>query len=461
MITRITKRPPPRFNALSHQTKLVIGFAIAFLVLLWYTSTPPPTSMAPPVRKILKSPQTLNKTRPTERDSGSSPIDANLMSSSPQHDAWTGNWTSSVNGFGDSLWSQLVIEHDQSPKDLFISPLSIALSCMLLANGVQGLSQTEVFQALYFPSKFSLQSINSASLNVVKELSKSDKLLISNSIWASATAKLKFGTSFEQTLAKYYHAVSRVTDSVSDVNKWVYEHTKGKIDSVLLGQMPQFVLVNTFYFKSDWKYQFKQSRTKPRPFYPIGTYLPIMVNTMVQTGSFQYFRSAEYEAIRLPYSDCDVEAVVVLPPANSTKIPLFSSIWASLQVPQRNGVISLPKFSVESSLSLVEAMTAQGVKEVFHSTGDFHPMVQDPYPEGLAVRAMVHKAVIEVDEKGTVAAAVTAIGLSRATMFTPGFAMTCDRPFHFFLVHSNAGLMMFRGIVTRPKEVVPVNGTGH
>lgn len=105
-------------------------------------------------------------------------------------------------------------------------------------------------------------------------------------------------------------------------------------------------------------------------------------------------------------------------------------------------------------MNLIPPLMALSLKDAFTpGAADFSPMVQPPYSDGLTVSSIVHSAVVEIDEHGTEAAAATAIAIMRSSAFR-GFQMVCDHPFHVFLVHSRSGLVLFRGMVKNPDEIL-------
>ena len=67
--------------------------------------------------------------------------------------------------------------------------------------------------------------------------------------------------------------------------------------------------------------------------------------------------------------------------------------------------------------------------------------------KNLYIGEVLHKAVVEVNEEGTEAAAVTSIGV-RATSLPPQFIV--DRPFFFAIRDNETKTVLFMGSVVAP-----------
>jgi serpin B len=86
-----------------------------------------------------------------------------------------------------------------------------------------------------------------------------------------------------------------------------------------------------------------------------------------------------------------------------------------------------------------------GVQQIFIPSNNFDPMLEHASP--LYVDDIIHKVVLDVDEQGTVAAAVTAnVGFGASRGPRGAFNMRCDRPFHVFLVYAPYKLVTLRGL---------------
>jgi serpin B len=238
------------------------------------------------------------------------------------------------------------------------------------------------------------------------------------------------------------------------------------------GPLPDAVLVNCIYLKADWEKPFTQSNTSKEPF-SVPNRPPINVAMMKESGSYRYLRGDGFEAIALPYANAPLWAVAVLPSpySNAGTLPNFSTIFAALSSePPQYGKISMPKFRSEFECDLVKSLTTAGMAAAFSREHqmqhrDFAPLLADKgaMGQGFYIKKCIHKVFIDVDEKGTEAAAVTAAHFTNFGMPVPPpqpqFDFRCDRPFRFYICTSaactpNQGRVVFQGDIFSPTVYV-------
>jgi serpin B len=276
--------------------------------------------------------------------------------------------------------------------------------------------------------------------------SNKSSLLVGNSVWSRPSAS--FCEEYKVLVKHYYDAEAMATDSVAVVNNWIAMKTANKIQNVL-PIMPNFVLVNTLYFKSDWKKRFDTYRTESKPFYGANGGVK-QVAMMHQEGRYKYHAEENYQAVLLPYQDSQFTAMIVLPStrANNTLEP-FQTILGKLNRYETDGSIALPKFRIDCKRDIVQDLGKLGMNAMAQISNDYKPMIGNL--GALFINSVIHQVVVEVDEIGTVAAAVTAISASFGCAAPPPrFEMNCNRPFHFFICDTVNGSCLFRGYVHQP-----------
>ena len=368
--------------------------------------------------------------------------------------------------FTDALVRELDAEGNWS-----VSPYSIRLCLAMLANGAKGETQQELLTALRIDD---LDAFNQG----VKELlatydgyARIMSLDTANSLWLNQSrfdGAGEFLPGFVQQMDEYFRAtVEEVTDadSVERVNAWAEEKTNGKIPTILTEDNRQFVtaLVNAVYFKAAWENEFNEARTDKAEFTnadgTAGT-----VDMMHQTNGFGYYATPGVEALKMDYRNDAVDNI------EGDNYEFFRDADFSMYLIKADGTldvqhlldsaeftygdvnVSVPKFKVEYSAALDEALQALGVQTVYDpETADLTAMLD---PSGLPgqqhfLDTVLHKTYIAVDEKGTEAAAVT------AAMFGTGAAMpsrpelvrtfTADEPFWFVIRDNAKGEILFTG----------------
>jgi serpin B len=178
---------------------------------------------------------------------------------------------------------------------------------------------------------------------------------------------------------------------------------------------------------------------------------------MRQKANFRMLDQDTWQVIDLPYAT-GTSMTVLLPKqrnglaAAEAKLDAagLAAVLKTLdESPERKVELSLPKFKMSTSYDLTAPLKKAGIKDAFDMTvADFSPM---GFSKGtIAISQAIHKAVVEVGEKGTEAAAVTAVELSEKSAFRPTPAFTADHPFLFLIRDQNTGTILFLGRVTNP-----------
>ena len=343
-----------------------------------------------------------------------------------------------------------------------LSPYSIHAALMLLRLGARGDTASQIDQRL-LPGSFSpqlqaiYQSMNAAVVNSSDVVTS----VIANSLWLQTGHQ--YGVRYRTDSEKIFSAEPRLIDykkpeqARESINAWVSSKTQSLIPQLL----PQGVLtadttctiVNALYFKSAWAEAFKKELTKDESFW-LTTSSEIKVPMMHHTDSMGYFESSEWIGVHLPYKASDFTFVVLLPKrklaaeelARQLSSEVFSKAMREQEFTKVN--LSMPKFKVRQSRELLKQLAAFGLTRL--ATGDF----SDISPNGIgSVGAILHEAVVTVDEGGTEAAAATAVVVQRGFIREEQSRkdVTVDHPFAFALIHKPTQAPLFLGIVGDPR----------
>ena len=244
------------------------------------------------------------------------------------------------------------------------------------------------------------------------------------------------------------------------INAWVEEQTRDKIKDLLKPEhvTPNTVLVltNAIYFKALWDMPFPAKSTHPDDFQPT-TGARVRVDMMNQTDRFRYFDEGSFQALELPYKGNTLAMVVFLPKSpdglaafESSLTPAKLDAWLA-KLSSRKVQVSLPKFRLTGEFGLNDALSALGMPDAFHpGKADFSGMTGT---RDLAISAVVHKAFVEVEEKGTEAAAATAVVMARSlAIAAPPPVFRADHPFFFLIRDLRNGSILFLGRLVRPES---------
>lgn len=368
--------------------------------------------------------------------------------------------------FADALVRELDAEGNWS-----VSPYSIRLCLAMLANGAKGETQQELLNALRIDDLDAFNQSVKELLETYDGYARIMSLETANSLWLNQSqlgGEGEFLPDYVRGMDEFFRAaVEEVTnaDSVERVNAWVSEKTHGKIPTILTEDNREFVtaLVNAVYFKAAWENEFNEERTDKADFTnadgTTGT-----VDMMHQTDGFGYYATPGIEALEMPYKNYavdnevgdnweyfrDADFSMYLIKADDTMD--VQNFLDNAEFTYGDVNVSVPKFKVEYSAALDEALQALGVRTVYDpENADLSAMLDPSSLPGQQhfLDTVLHKTYIAVDEKGTEAAAVTAAmtGEGSAMPSRPELVriFTADEPFWFVIRDNAKGEILFTG----------------
>lgn len=288
----------------------------------------------------------------------------------------------------------------------------------------------------------------------------SAKLTVANSLMLTKAGD-KISANYIALVKRKFGAEVFRNAGLAEVNSWVKRKTEGKIEKILdaLDASARAVLLNAVYFKAAWLSVFEKRYTVEEDF-NLTTTEKARVPTMHQTGSYAVAMQAEFRAIRLPYVVPSLGMIIVVPEkidgvgelASQFDATRLADLRTALQ--SRRVELALPRFKLTYSADLIPPFQAAGMQLAFSNQADFSGMTGRRASEGdLKIGQIAHRAVVEVDEGGTEAAAVTAIVMmpKAAMPSKPPEVFRVDRPFLFYLVDDATGTILFQGRVNDPR----------
>jgi serpin B len=250
------------------------------------------------------------------------------------------------------------------------------------------------------------------------------------------------------------------------INGWVAKQTRERIRNLIppnaLDKDTRLVLANAIYLKAPWAEEFKQNATQPAPFHLLGGQ-SADVPMMTRQDSFGYAKRDGFAAIGLPYAGSDLQFLVLLPDTAAGLPNLESKLTAELlmdcaRLKGEEIILYLPKFKLEPPLfALRKTLETLGMESAFdvpQGSANFDAIAPRRPNDYLYISNVFHKTFIEVDEKGTEAAAATAVVMMRATAHFDQprpMEVRIDRPFLFAIQHRPSGACLFLGRVTDPR----------
>jgi serine protease inhibitor len=364
----------------------------------------------------------------------------------------------SCNTFGFRLFQE--VNRSEQNKNVFISPLSVSMALGMTLNGAAGKTEADMRQALAFGG-WSEEDINASYKNILDILPNLDpktQLEIANSIWY----RIGFSVlpEFIDVNRQYFYAAVRGLDFASSeaptiINGWIDDKTRGKITHMIdqIDPLTVMFLIDAVYFKGTWFYEFNPDLTHDDIFTKFdGGQIPCKM--MEQKATLAYFETELFQAVDLPYGNGGYSMAIFLPKYGRSVESLVSEItpenWSSWKnrFADQEVALQLPKFKLEYEIELTNVLTALGMGAAFiPNVADFSRINAEIQ---LYISMVKHKACVDVDEKGTEAAAVTIVEISLTAIEPQGIAMRVDRPFVFVIREKSSDALLFMGKIEAP-----------
>ena len=355
-------------------------------------------------------------------------------------------------GFGLSLLREV---NERTPPDsnVFISPLSASMALGMTATGAAGETLDSMRAVLGYP-EVALQDMDESYrslIDLLRELDPSVDFRIANSIWYRNGLNVQ--PSFVDATKQYFDAEVAALDfsspsAVGTINDWVKRGTNDKIDKIVNSIPDDMVmyLINAIYFKGSWTARFDESRTRDEPFFAADGSQPTVPMMSVESD-FLATSTNEYSAVELPYGGGAFSMIVVVPREGVGVDSLISEMdatrWQALLdgLTKQGGLVQIPRFRLEWESSLNAPLIEMGMGVAFDGgRADFSEISRDA---GLFISTVYQKTYVNVDEEGTEAAAVTAVGMRVVSLPPP--LLRADRPFLFAIRERLSGTLLFIG----------------
>ncbi|MBW3655248.1 MAG: serpin family protein, partial [Gemmatimonadetes bacterium] len=363
------------------------------------------------------------------------------------------------NRFGFDLLRDVSARDTSS--NVFLSPLSASMALGMTMNGARGETFTGMRGTLGFGTLEPAQ-INASYRSLIDLLLGLDRnvdMRLANSIWADQRFPLH--PAFVESSLQSFDARVTTLDfrnpaSVNTINGWVDQGTNGKIRTILKRIEPGVVmfLINAVYFKGSWTHEFDPARTTPAPFHRAdGGQHPVQMMFM-RDAKVRTLMNGEVQMVDLAYGRGAFSMTLVLPPREQPLRQWAAGVtdekwqgWVS-QLRDAQMDVSLPRFRLEYEQVLNKTLMALGMDTAFHpDAADFSGM--SPLGADLFISEVKQKTFMEVNEKGTEAAAVTSVAMG-VTSAPPSFR--ADRPFLVAIRERHSGTVLFVGLIGDPRS---------
>ena len=380
------------------------------------------------------------------------------------------------NQFAFELYSEL----DKSAQEnIFYSPYSISAALAMTYEGAKGQTADEMESVLHFPETSTLRPNFAAIYNKINRENNAYELRTGNALWVQQD--YTFLKDYKTTVEKYYGGKAANLDfkqetekSRQTINSFIEEQTNNKIKDLIpsgvLDSMTRFVLTNAIYFKGTWEWEFDKSDTREQDFKvnPTNIVKTPMMYMKPEKAEFNYADLEKLQILELPYKGDKISMLVLLPKQgedydyenekmivsdytikdmelSSEKLNEYKAQMKETKL----DAVYLPKFEFDTKFFMKATLSALGMPMAFTWPGaDFSGMDGS---NNLYIGEVIHQAYVKVDEKGTEAAAATAV-IGKFGSAMPRNVFRADHPFIFIIQERETGNILFMGRVNDPSK---------
>lgn len=358
--------------------------------------------------------------------------------------------------FALNLYGQIAA---QNTNNIFFSPYSISTCLGMVYAGARGETALQMAGALDLSTNQAQTGSEFGALQA--ELNAQQgvngiSLSVANGLWAQTN--FPFLPAFMNDASDNYDATVQQVDFITDapqitgqINDWVADQTDGMISNLLapgtLKSTTRLALVNAIYFNGGWQSVFNTNFTTVQPFYASPSQF-VYAPMMQQLESVRYYADNLLQAVELPYINSNLTMVVLLPRGNGPMALTPAELSAAIDGLTPTWMyVKLPKFKLDMTLDLVPILENMGMVDAFvPGVADFSGIDGGT---DLSIDSATHKAVVDVNETGTVAAGATVITVIPLIAPVPTL-FQADHPFIFLIRDTNSASILFMGQVADP-----------
>ncbi|TQD23991.1 serpin family protein [Methanolobus vulcani] len=389
--------------------------------------------------------------------SSSTIIENRLTNSSDDYDIASAN-----NAFAFDMYNTI----ETKDKNVFFSPYSISTAMAICYEGAQDSTKEQIKNVFNYPFNDSVLETSSKELMDTINSDESN-VNTANALWVQK--EFPFNTQFVLNSKTYYNANVTNLDfgesekSANIINEWIKEKTNGKIDNMIdsINENTTMIVTNTIYFKGEWVDEFDEQDNQKEPFYSSNRNT-FSVETMYNVRFYNYAENEKDQIIELPYIG-NLSMYIILPKENNNSD--YSNNFSYVDYNNLKSAMNsenlvklwLPKFTFDTKYELSGSLSNMGMVDAFGPSANFSGMYDINMSSenySLSLEKIIHQTSIDVQEKGTEAAAAT--GIDATTSRAPGqseiIEFKANHPFMFLIEDNRNGCIVFMGKLEKPVE---------
>lgn len=345
-------------------------------------------------------------------------------------------------------------------ENFMISPISLSEVLGMISTGAEGETRNELNKFLGFDD-ISQSEMCVAFKELNSWLPSADKMTtlnLANSIWIDDDFSVL--DTYKSTNQNYFDAETRVADLAAEktkdeINSWCDKQTKGCIKKILDKPLDgsAMALINALYFKGEWTNKFETSETTKKPFTSANGNVS-EVDMMHKYDDLKYIWREKFRMVELPYGNGNFCMYVILPNEGVKLEECVANLkyedfrYFITRMLFESIELSMPKMKLEYNIELNDILKDLGVKRIF---SPFDAELHGISPDDIYVSLVKQFSYINVDEAGSVAAAVTEADYVCADFgddVTPNYVeFNMNRPFVYIIRDTQTGAILFMGRV--------------
>ncbi|GAB0183699.1 heterochromatin-associated protein MENT-like [Grus japonensis] len=377
--------------------------------------------------------------------------------------------STSIGKFTVDLFNKM--NESNKGKNIFFSPWSVSSALALTYLGAKGNTATEMAADPEHKQAGDIHSSFKEALTAINKPRSTYSLKSANRIYLEKTFPLL--PRYIQLSKNYYKAEPVKVDfktapeqSRQEINAWVEKQTEGKIKDLLssesVSRSTRMILVNAIYFKAEWEVKFHAANTDVQPFrLSKNKSKPVKMMCMTNTFPVLIMETMNFKVIELPYLKRELSMFILLPDDikdSTTGLEQLEreltyeklSEWTDSKKMTETFVdLCLPKFAMKETFELSGNLISMGMRSAFGSNADFSGMAEKGK---VGISKILHKSFVAVDEKGTEAAAATAVIPVTSLPIGHVLKFKADHPFYFFIRHNISKIILFFGRFCSPTD---------
>lgn len=386
------------------------------------------------------------------------------MTTEPQQ---TNDMLHNMNSFSLEFFREL--SGNNASENIAFSPASLNMAMAIVYSGAREETQRQLSNVFGFDPRHS--DFHPAYHNYFSELMEISKdTLVDFNLANRVFLEQSYAVlqQYKNDVEQWHGGAFEKTDFRNNprmaeerINSWVEDLTRNRIQDLIpsgsLSDLTRLVLVNAIYIKSDWKHPFEKEMTREKRFRTLaGEEIPRDFMMQRQSG-IPWYEGEGFTAMELPYTTPDLSLILIKPnDRNVTDITRYIPDAATYntiirEFRQEEVEMEIPSFKLESSFSLTDPLREAGIEEAFDDRADFSGISGE---RDLHISAVLQKVFFEIDEKGSEAAAATAVIVVTTSMPVdpPDFQpkrFVADRPFIFILKENKFNTPLFTGQIVK------------